>query len=302
MAKEYSTKAPPWGYASHPLVDGDQLLVPVGGEGSGVVSLDKQTGEERWRAVTATDIAYAPLVIYEPESAPGERQLFFWHSEGVTSLDPSSGKVYWEVKFPEEPNPSNTQIATPRMVGDLLFISEYYKGSLLLKVKSSPPGVEELWRSEETDPRNRTSLNSMMTTPVIREGLVYGISYDPRGNGIFRCIRLETGEMVWTEEQWLGEEPVMFASAFIVENEGRYLIFNDLGELMFVELTPEGFREVDRAEIVKPTGVARGRHVVWSHPAFSQGRMVARNDEEIVCIDLRQHSEGAPAAAGNDGE
>ncbi|MGI9517798.1 MAG: PQQ-binding-like beta-propeller repeat protein [Pirellulaceae bacterium] len=285
LTGEYETKPPLWGYSSHPLVDGEQLLVPVGGEGTGVVSFNKKTGEELWRAVTTMDVAYAPLVIYE---ADGERQLVFWHADGVTSLDPGSGKEYWTVKFPEEQNASQTSIATPRIVGDRLFISEYYKGSLLLQIKSNPPGVEELWRSFKTDPKHETGLNSMMATPVISEGHVYGIGYNGRGAGILRCLEMETGEMKWTEENWLEEEPVVFATAFIVSNHDRYFMFNDNGELMIALMTPEGFEEIDRASILEPTSVARGRKVVWSHPAFSDKHMFARNDKEIVSVDLSQ--------------
>ncbi len=287
LADEYGTKPPPWGYASHPLIDGHQLLVPVGGEGTGVVAFDKTTGKELWRAVTTRDVAYAPLVIYEPDGEEGRRQLIFWHAEGVDSLDPESGQSFWSVKFPDEPNPSVTSIATPRFAGDLLLISEFYKGSLLLKVKNDPRGVEEIWRGSKIDPRNESGLNSMMTTPVIRDGYAYGIAYNARGEGVFRCIELESGKPTWTKDDWMSEKPLMFATAFIVENNGRYWMFNDNGELMIVELSPEGFTEIDRAAILEPTGVARGRNVVWSHPAFAEGRMVARNDKEIVCVDLR---------------
>ena len=128
----------------------------------------------------------------------------------------------------------------------------------------------------------------MMGTPVISEGHVYGIGYNARGQGILRCLEMETGEMKWTDESWLEEEPVTFATAFIVSNHGRYFMFNDNGELMIARLTPEGFEEIDRASILEATSVARGRKVVWSHPAFANQHMYARNDKEIVSVDLSQ--------------
>jgi outer membrane protein assembly factor BamB len=288
LAKEYGTKPPPWGYASHPFVDGDRLFVAVGGTGTGVVAFDKNTGAELWRAVTTKDVAYAPLVIFEPLDGKGERQLVFWHADGVTSIDPDSGSEYWTVRFPEETNPSQTSIATPRVVGDSIFISEFYKGSLLLRVSSDPPGVTETWRSSKIDAKLEKSLNCMMASPLIRDGFAYGIGYDARGNGILRCIELQSGELQWTEEAWMSEKPLMFATAFAVENNGRYWMFNDKGELMITELSPAGYREIDRAAILEPTSAARGRKVVWSHPAFAGGCMVARNDKEIVCVDLRK--------------
>lgn len=291
LLSEYETKPPVWGYSSHPLVDGDQLIVPVGGDGSAVVSFDKMTGQEKWRSFTTIDIAYAPLVIFEDESGESQktaRQLVFWHGEGVTSLDPESGKEYWTVKFPNDPNPSITTIATPVIVGKQILISEFYKGSLLLEVESDPPAVKEIWRSYESDPRSRKSLNSMMTTPIVKDGFAYSIAFNARGAGMFRCIELESGEMKWTAENWLGEKPIQFASAFGVTNDDRQLLFCDTGELLIAKLSPEGFESVSRAKVLEPTTPARGRKVVWCHPAFANGKMVVRNDEEIVCVDLKQ--------------
>ena len=285
LMEEYETKPPIWGYASHPTVDGDKLLVPVGGDGSALVAFDKMTGQELWRSLTALDVAYAPLVMYEHE---GERQLIFWHSDGVASVNPENGTEYWTVKFPEERNMSQTSIATPRIVGNQLFVSEYYKGSLLLEIGSDPPSVKEIWRSYKTDPRHEKGLNSMMTTPVIKNGFVYGIGYNAKGQGILRCIELASGEHQWTKVDWMAEKGLMFSTAFIVENEDRYYMMNDIGELVIAKMSPTGFEELDRAKILEPTGVARGRKVVWSHPAFSNGFMYTRNDNEIVCVDLKK--------------
>lgn len=289
LLESYKAKPPIWGYSSHPLVDGDQLLVPTGGPRSGVVAFDKRTGEEIWRAVTTRDIAYAPLVLHEPKDAP--RQLIFWHADGVTSISPKNGREFWTVKFPEQRNPSQTSIATPRIVGDKLLISEFYKGSLLLQIQADPPGVKELWRSYHDDKRHKTSLNSMMTTPVVKDGHMYGIAYVGRGIGALRCLELETGKMKWSEEAWMEDKPVVFATSFLVENQGRYFMFNDNGELMIAKMSPSGFEEVSRTKILKPTSVARGRDVVWSHPAYANRRIYARNDEEIVCIDLAKTNE-----------
>ena len=41
-----------------------------------------------------------------------------------------------------------------------------------------------------------------------------------------------------------------------------------------------------RAHLLEPTGTAAGRAVLWSHPAFANRRAYARNDKEIICVDL----------------
>ena len=289
LVEEFKTRPPPWGYSSHPLIDGKKVIVPVGGEGTGLVAFDKETGKELWRSVTTIDIGYAPLVIYEGSTESGEKnkQLIFWHGAGVTGLDPETGKEFWYVKFPEDPSPSITTIATPVLFEDgKLLISEFYKGSLLLQLSFHPPAAKEVWRSHKDDPRNKESLNSMMTTPIVKDGHAYGIAYDGRGHGVFRCIDLTSGKAKWTQQDWLAEKPIMFATAFGVSNEGRYFLFSDTGELLIAEMDTAGYREISRAKIIEPTSAARGRKVVWCHPAFADRKMVVRNDEEIVCVDL----------------
>ena len=93
--------------------------------------------------------------------------------------------------------------------------------------------------------------------------------------------------MKWSKSDWLGEKPVMFATAFMIENQDKYFVFNDIGELVIARMSPEGFEELDRAKLLEPTSTARGRQVVWSHPAIANGRFFVRNDKEIICVDLK---------------
>ncbi len=276
-------KPPVWGYASHPVIDGSRLIVPVGGEGSAVVALDKMTGEELWKNGTSSDIAYAPLVFF---GEGDNRQLLFWHADGVDSFNPATGEQFWHHKFPEvqtQPG-ATTSIMTPQIIGDLFFVSEYFSGSLLLRLKSCPPRVEELFRSATDDPRHKNDMNTLMTTPVIRDGLVYGVT----GDGIFRCNRLENGEKVWENPTFMGDEPADFATVFMVENEGRYFSLDDQGKLSILRLTETGYEQSSQCQLIEATENARGRTVVWSHPAFANRCIFARNNREIICFDLAQ--------------
>ncbi len=282
LTATYGTKPPPWGFSSHPIVDGDRLLVPVGGEGSAVVCFDKGTGKELWKALTSSDVAYAPLMIYTHND---ERQLLMWHGDGIDSLNPETGEHYWHHKFPDEKaQPAATTIVTPRIIGNQFFISEFYRGALLLEIGSNPPSVQEKYQTYKTDPRHKTSLNSLMTTPVVKDGLIYGVA----GMGEMRCNRWSDGSLVWENTTFMGKEPIPFATLFIVENEDKYFIFNDIGELAIARFSPDGYEELAKAPILEATGIARGRKVVWSHPAFSNGKMFARNDAELICVNLKR--------------
>src|SRR5207248_865939 len=90
-----------------------------------------------------------------------------------------------------------------------------------------------------------------------------------------------TGNRSQADERW--------ANAFLVKNGDRFFLFNEKGDLIIARLTPKGYEEVSRAHIMEPTyplGRMGGRSVLWSHPAFADRTMFARNDKEIVAVSL----------------
>ena len=97
--------------------------------------------------------------------------------------------------------------------------------------------------------------------------------------------RAATGERVWETQAVTGEK-ARWATAFIVRHGDRFFINNDHGELIIAKLTPQGYREISRAHLLEPTNTDPGRPVVWSHPAFANQCVYARNDKEIVCVSL----------------
>jgi outer membrane protein assembly factor BamB len=123
-----------------------------------------------------------------------------------------------------------------------------------------------------------------MATPFLDEHHIYGVcSY-----GQLRCLKADTGERLWgtlaatTND---GKE-TRWANAFLVRNGRRFFLFNEKGDLIIARLSPAGYEEISRAHLLEPTNSDPGRAVVWSHPAFANQSIYARNDKEIVCASL----------------
>lgn len=278
LKKDYGTRSPIWGFAAHPLVDGKKLICLVGGEGSVAVAFDKMTGAELWRALSAADAGYCPPTIID---AGGKRQLLIWHPEALNSLDPETGAVFWSEPFASR---TGLTIAQPRKLGDLLFVSTFYNGPLMLRLSADRPSASILWRGSSQNERQTDGLHALMCTPFLEDGHIYGVcSY-----GQLRCLRADTGERLWstlkattrdeTEKRW--------ANAFLVKHQDRFFIANELGELIIARLTPLGYAELARTHLIEPTNPDPRRTVVWSHPAFANRRIYARNDREILCAHL----------------
>jgi len=285
LTETYKTKPPIWGYASHPLIVDDLLFCTVGGEGSGVVAFDKMTGQEKWKSLTAEEIGYAPPVVFE---AAGRRQLIVWYDVGISGLDLQTGEPIWMHPFPANGSPQRpcVSIATPRIIGNHLYITNFYHGSVLLEL--APDHVREVW-STEKDRKHENDLNTVMATPVAKNGYLYGVA----GNGEIRCIDLETRIVQWRDENVLqvaGKSNAArgFATLFFIEHQDRFFLFTDQGELVIAKMSPQGLDVIDSAKLLETTGETRGRAYVWCHPAFAHGHMFVRNEEEIICVDLRR--------------
>ncbi len=274
--KDFAVKTPLWGFAGHPLVDGKKLICLAGGDGSVAVAYDKDTGRELWRALSAKEPGYAPPMIYE---FGGRRQLILWHPEAVNGLDPETGKIFWT--YPLAPSVrSGMTIPSPRQVGDLLFLTSFYNGSLTLRVGSDKATL--VWQSKKVSEMDTDGLHTVMATPFIENGHIYS----PCSYGQFRCLKLENGKRVWETFAPTSGKSARWGHAFIVKHDERSFIFSENGDLIIAKLTPEKYQEVSRARLLDPANHDPGRPVVWSHPAFANKNIYARNDKEIVCVSL----------------
>jgi outer membrane protein assembly factor BamB len=272
--KEYKAQPPMWGFAGHPLVDGQRLFCVVGGEGSVAVAFDKDTGKELWRALSAKEQGYSPPTMIE---AGGKRQLLIWHAEAINSLDPESGKVYWTV--PLEPS-YGMAIMTPRKWEDYLFAGGIGGVAVLLKLAKDRPAATEVWRGKP-----RTAVYPVNSTPFLEGGYMYGVDQP----GPLRCVELASGKRLWeTSAPTTGKGPASSATAFLIKNGDHFVLMSETGDLILARLTPEGYKEMSRAKILEPTSDAFGRRVVWSYPAFANRCVFARNDRELVCVSLAE--------------
>jgi outer membrane protein assembly factor BamB len=279
--KDYGAEISSWGYATAPLVDGERLIALVGGEPDArVVAFDKMTGKEIWRALPVTgDIGVAqPIII----SAGGARQLIMWDPTELVSLQPETGRVYWRQPFKVE---GTMTVATPVQSGPLLFVSTFYNGPLMMKLDEAAPTASLLWKGKSDSELQTDGLHAVLATPVIDGDYLYGIcSY-----GQLRALKASTGERIW-ETQAATKERRRWVSGFIVRHGDRYFINNDRGELIIAKLTPAGYEEISRTQLIKPTTPPENRrelvHVNWVHPAYANKHLITRNDEEIISVSL----------------
>ena len=280
--EEYGADMPIFGFSSSPLVDGERLIVLAGGvPDAKVVAFDKRTGEEIWRALSSEQSSPGvgqPIII----EASGVRQLIVWHPVALSSLDPETGEVFWEQPFRVD---FDMTVAVPVQYGRELFVTTFYNGPLMMTLDADRPAAAVRWKGDSNSEILTQGLHSVLATPFIVDGYIYGVgSY-----GQLRCLDAATGQRIW-ETQAVTVERARWASAFIVRHEDRFFINNDRGDLIIARLTPAGYEEISRTHLIAPTSEPGNRReletVNWSHPAYANQRIYARNDEEIIAASL----------------
>ena len=276
LTEEYDVETPIWGFAAHPLVEGDLLYCVVGGKGSVAVAFDKNSGREVWRALSANEPGYCPPTMIEHA---GIKQLLIWHPESLNSLDPQTGEVYWSV--PLRPN-YGMSIAAPRKAGRFLYASGIGSVGALFELSEKNTAPEAVWRG---DPKS--AVYAAVSTPILdlNDGMIYGADCQL---GALIGARLKDGERLWQtfEPTTGGQRRASHGNAFLVKHQDRFFLFSETGDLILAELSPKGYKELSRFHVLEPTNDAFGRPVVWSHPAFAYRSLFARNDKELVCVDL----------------
>lgn len=254
-----------------PLLEGNLLIVCFGWKGAGegtVYALDKDTGAVVWRVLGETATNSSPVVI----TAGGVRQLIVWTGESISSLNPATGAVHWrkEVKA----NWGVPPVTTPVFDGGRLLV-----GGRMFQLDSTKPEAALLWPNDIGD---RQRLLSDISTALIRDGCVFSMKTSVAQ---FVCLDAATGEVRWENDKIV--EPRAGASVHMTVNGDTVLMFTERGDLIRARLTAKGYEELSRARLIEPVQPSGGRNVAWSPPSFANGRVFARTDREMVCVDLK---------------
>jgi len=253
VKRQFKGKTGAWRYASSPLVDGQLVIVCPGGQ-NGVVALDKKTGQTVWASQGGGEKAgYATAV---KAKIDGRDQYVIFSGKSVVGVDAKNGRTLWRHAWETR---YDVNAATPRALGRYVFItSNYRRGCALLKVSGGKALVA--WENKE--------MQSHFSTPMVHEGHIIGTS-DP---GRLVCLDVKTGKVVW-EKRGFEKGGVCSVDGTIIVCDGKK------GDVAMCELSTKGYRELGR---IKPLG---GRS--WTAPIVADGKLIVRNKQEMVCLDLR---------------
>jgi outer membrane protein assembly factor BamB len=273
----YQAKTPIWGFASSPLVYKDLLIVQTGGtNGACLVAFNKLTGQEQWRALDDKASYSSPIIIKQA----GKEVLLCWTGNYVVGMSPETGRIHWQIPF--KPRKMILNIADPVVHGNYVYFSAFYDGSLLIQLDQDSLSAQTVWRRIGKTEKITDALHCCISTPLIIGDYIYGVD----SHGELRCLDLHTGDRVW--ESQAAVPRARWSNIHMVRQGERFWFFNERGELIICRLSPQGYHEISRAKLIDPTTeqLKQRDGVCWSHPAYANRCVFARNDKELVCADL----------------
>jgi outer membrane protein assembly factor BamB len=260
--KEYAATNLFFGASCSPLVEGDKVLVNVGGKGASVVAFKKDTGAVAWKRLDDRASYSSPIAF----GTGKERQVVFLTQRGLASFAPADGTVFWKFPLVDKLNESST---TPVKVGDLLLASSVTFGSVGLRLedKGGKPSASQVWKN--------TDLTCYFATPIpVGLDHVYmvtgALALVPEAT--LRCVDAKTGKELW-KKPGVGK----YHAALLRTGDGKFLLLKDDGELALFDPDPKGYRERSRSKVCGPT---------WAHPALSDGRLYLRDEKELLCVEV----------------
>ncbi|HEX2749724.1 MAG TPA: PQQ-binding-like beta-propeller repeat protein [Verrucomicrobiales bacterium] len=260
IPKEYGGRNISWQNATSPLIEDDLVIVSGGGKGAAFLAFDKNSGMLKWKTGDDTITHATPT----PATIHGVRQIIFFTQKGLVAVTPKDGKTLWSQPFKF----STSTAASPVAFEDVVYCSAGYGvggGAFKVEKKGDEWTSTPLWRKEGNDVANHWS------TPVCKDGYLYGMfQFKNYGKGPVKCVDIRTGEVKWTKEG--------FGPGNVIMSGDRVLALSDKGELVLFNASPDGYKELARADVLD------GK--CWSTPTLAGGRIFARSTTQAGAFEI----------------
>ncbi len=256
VIQEFDAPEGYFGAGSSPIVEGDKLLLNVGGrDGAGIVAFALDDGRTVWKSTDEAASYSSPVAA----TVDGVRHVIFAARLNVVSLDPATGRERF--RFPFGQRGPTVNAANPLVLGDHVFVSASYGvGARWAKISADDVTVE--WESDEV-------MSSQYTTCIETGGVMYGI--DGRqdiGVARFRAFDPRSGDVFWTEEG--------FGTGNLILAGGMLLVLKTDGELVLIAPSRDGYDQEGTTRLFDTT--------VQALPALSNGLLFARDTGTLKCV------------------
>lgn len=258
-----------WNFAVSPIIDGERVVVPIGGKDGTVIAFQRSGEAFRliWRSAEIPDAAPYSSVV--PVNFGGVRQYLLFTAERLAGLDAETGKRLWSVDRPGKVAICSDPVFW-RESDEVYYVmvsSAYDVGAHGFKIvaRDGRFDAEEIFKA----PRLQNHHGG-----IVRVGDHFYLITQRE----LTCVEPATGNVVWRDRS-VGKGAIFAVDGkLIVRGEGGD------GTIALVAATPEGYKEISRFD--QPDRSDRNS---WTYPLVRDGKLYIRDQGLLLCYDLRNH-------------
>lgn len=253
LMAECAGKSPSWGYCMSPVLDGQKLIFCPGGEGTGVVALDKATGKTLWQGGGGGQTSYATPVVAQID---GKKQYIALTATAVKGVAAEDGQLLWQVPWPTK---FDKKGPSPVLAGARILITTTEGGdSGVIEVKDNQPKI--VWQTKK--------IQCHFTTPVLYHDRVWASS-----NTDLITFEPLTGNILWQQKG--------FQLASLIAVDDTVIVLNGAdGKLVMLDATVDAYKELGSL-------VPLGGKGSWTQPVIADAKLLIRNTKTLICLDLK---------------
>jgi len=251
---------PNWGATTSPIVDDGKLIVRLGPDDQGILlALNVESGDEIWSQKGHGPSYASPLL----ETIGGVRQVVEWNHETLAGVDIANGKTLWETPFPHVGTDQN--MPTPTLYNGRILLGAENRGLHCYEpsLKDGKWSVKKIWQKREV------ALD--MSTAVINDGLLYGLSHFGRGR-LF-CVDPKDGKLLWQGPARTGENVTFLA----IPNHLIALINN--GQLKVIAAKGKQSHEVASYKV--------SDDATWAPPVLLRDSILIKDRQSLALWSLK---------------
>ena len=252
--------APKFFAATSPIIVDGKAIVHVGGQGNGaIIAFDLASGAEKWRWGAEGPDYGSPALL----TVDGVQQIVTPTEKSIVGIAVADGKLLWQRPFPIQGMAYNA--ATPIVDGQTVIYTGKGRGAKAMKIAKKGDGFEatELWSNPDLAPQ--------FTSPVLRDGLLFGLS--DKGN--LYCLDAKTGKTDWTDAT--ARDRQGFTS--IVDGGSCLVALPSSSEMVVFKPDGKQYEEIAKIKVSDTP--------IYAHPVLAGNRIFIRDAESVALLAVQ---------------
>jgi outer membrane protein assembly factor BamB len=243
--------------ATSPIIVEGKCIAFLGGQGKGeLTAFDLNTGDEKWKW-TGEGPAYGSPVLM---TVDGTTMLVTLTQSSLVGVGVADGKLLWKTAYKSRYNSE-----TPVVNGQSVICSGAGTVEYKIEKKGDEFEAKEVWKQSK-------SPAGIYNTPVLKDGLLYGLTAAGRGSANIFCMDAKTGDVLWTDTTQRGE------CGTILDAGSVLFCLTSNSELLAFKPSKTGYEELAKYKVADKTG----NDGTWAYPIIAGNRVIVKDKDSVI--------------------